>query len=168
MIKAPRDFARDLDMGDLILAHGDELRAIQQDVRALQQRVTEETIRGEIPIGQLLLLILVRGHPLEPSERRDHRQQQMQFGVFGYARLDEQGRDARIQARREPVDGHRPHKLLQLRGVVVAGGQRVPVSDEEKAFILVLQLDPVLQRAMIIAEVQLPGRAHAGEHPPVL
>ena len=65
----------------------------------------------------------------------------------------------------EVVDEHLPDVLLQLRGVLVARGQHVPVGDEEEALVLVLQLDPVAQRAVVVAEVQRPGGPHAGEHP---
>ena len=41
--------------------------------------------------------------------------------------------------------------------------QRVPVGDEEEALVVVLQADPVLQRAVVVAEVHRAGRAHAGE-----
>ena len=62
----------------------------------------------------------------------------------------------------------RPGVFLELRGVLVAGGQRMPVGDEEVAFVLILQLDPILERAVIVAEMQLTGRAHAGQHASVL
>ena len=51
-----------------------------------------------------------------------------------------------------------------LRGVGVVGGQRVPVGDEEIALVLVLQLDPVVQRAHVVAQVQLAGGAHAAQN----
>ena len=41
-------------------------------------------------------------------------------------------------------------------------GQRVPVRDEEQALELMLQPDPVLQHAVIMAEMQRASRAHAG------
>ena len=40
-------------------------------------------------------------------------------------------------------------------------GQSMPIGDEKKALIFVLQAHPVLQHAVIVAEVQLPGRTHA-------
>lgn len=43
-------------------------------------------------------------------------------------------------------------------------GERMPVSHEEKAFVLVLELDPVLQYAVIVAEMQAARGAHAGEN----
>ena len=49
-------------------------------------------------------------------------------------------------------------------GVFVAGRQRVPVGDEEIALVLVLQVDPVLERAVVVAEMQLAGGPHAGQN----
>ena len=43
------------------------------------------------------------------------------------------------------------------------GGERVPVGDEEQARMLVLQLHPVLQHAVVVAEMQCAGRAHPGQ-----
>src|SRR5438132_6060171 len=48
MIEAPRSLARQLDVRHLILAHRHVGGAIHQDVRALQQRVAEEAVGGEI------------------------------------------------------------------------------------------------------------------------
>jgi hypothetical protein len=44
----------------------------------------------------------------------------------------------------------------------------VPVGNEKKTFVLVLQFDPIFQRAMEIAQMQLPGGAHAGKDAPIL
>ncbi len=106
MIEAARDLARHLHVRHLVLAHRHEAPAIEQDVGALQQRVAEEAVGGEVLFLELLLLILVGRHALEPAERRDHRQQQMQLGVLGHVRLDEQRRDAGIEAGGQPVDQH--------------------------------------------------------------
>src|SRR6184192_2023604 len=166
MIEAPRGLARQLDVRHLILAHRHVGGAIHQDVRALQQRVAEEAVGGEILLFQLFLLILVARHALEPAERSDHRQQQMQLRVLGHVRLDEERRDSGVEARGQPVDEHLADVLLKRRRLVVAGGEHVPVGDEEEAVVLVLQLDPVAQRAVVVAEVQPTGGPHAGEDAP--
>ena len=44
------------------------------------------------------------------------------------------------------------------------GGERVPVGGEVQAFVLLLQLHPVLERAVVVADVHPAGRAHAREH----
>ncbi len=165
-IEAPRDLARDLDVCDLVLAHGHVHRPVQQDVRALQQRIAEEAVGGEVLVLQLLLLVLVRRDALEPAERRDHRQQQVQFGVLRHARLDEERRHGRIESRGQPVDHDLPREVLDLAGVLVAGRECVVVGYEEIAVVFVLQLRPVPQRAVIIAEVQAAGRTHPREHAP--
>ena len=82
----------------------------------------------------------------------------MQFRVLRHFRLDEQRGDARIQSRGQPIDHHAPGIFLEFGGVLIAGGQRMPVGDEEITFVLILQLDPILQRTVIIAQMQLPGR----------
>jgi phosphoribosylglycinamide formyltransferase 1 len=46
----------------------------------------------------------------------------------------------------------------------VVRGQRVPVGDEVEAVVLVLQPHPVLQRAVVVAQVHGAGGAHAGEN----
>src|SRR5690606_33842068 len=67
MIEAPRNLAGDLDMRDLIFADRHVRRAIQQDIRSLQQWITQEAVGGKVMIPQLRLLLLVRGHALEPT-----------------------------------------------------------------------------------------------------
>src|SRR5579862_12595 len=44
----------------------------------------------------------------------------------------------------------------------------MPVSDEEIALVLVLQVDPITQGAVVIAQMDLPGRAHTGQNTPGL
>ena len=41
---------------------------------------------------------------------------------------------------------------------------RLIVSDQEEALVLVLHLDPILQRAQIVSKMQLPGGPHSGEY----
>jgi hypothetical protein len=97
VVEAARDLARDLDVRDLVFADRHELRPVQQDVGALQQRIAEEPVGREILLLQLLLLVLVGRHPLQPAERRDHRQQQVQLGVLRHARLQEDRAGAGIE-----------------------------------------------------------------------
>ncbi len=49
-------------------------------------------------------------------------------------------------------------------GMLVIRGQRMPVGHEEEALVVSLQLYPVLERAMVIAQVQLARGSHAGQH----
>ena len=64
-------------MRDLVLSDGHEIGLIDQNVGGLQQWVAEESIGGEVFAGDVLLLLFVGGHALEPAERSDHREQQV-------------------------------------------------------------------------------------------
>jgi hypothetical protein len=164
-VEAAGDFTRDLDVRDLVFAHRNVHWPVQQDVRALQQRVTEKSVSRQIALFELLLLILVGRYTLEPAERRDHRQQQVQLSVLRNARLYKERRDRGVETGGEPVDNDRPRIALDRGRILVARRQRVVVGDEEVAVVLVLKLRPVLERAVVVSEVQAAGRAHAGKDP---
>ena len=97
---------------DLVLADRHVARPVDQDVGRLQQRVAEEAVGREVAVLQLLDLVLVGRHALQPAERRAHREQREQLGVLGQAALDEDRRALRVEARGEPVDHHLVDVLL--------------------------------------------------------
>jgi hypothetical protein len=68
VVETPRHLAGELDVGDLVLPHRHQAGSVGEDVRALEQRVAEETVGREVPLLQLLLLVLERRYPLEPPE----------------------------------------------------------------------------------------------------
>ena len=84
VVEAPRDLAGELDMRHLVLADRHLVGVVDEDVRALQQRVAEEPVGGQVALAQLLLLVLVARHALQPAERRHHGQQQVQLGMLGH------------------------------------------------------------------------------------
>ncbi|MNT80341.1 hypothetical protein D3C72_2197850 [compost metagenome] len=88
----------------------------------------------------------------------------MQLGVLWHLGLDEDGGLFRIDARGQPIDHHFPDRLLDDGDFVVVGGQRVPVGDHEVAVVAGLQLDPVLDHAVVVAQMQAARRAHAGKN----
>ena len=163
VIETPRDLARQLDMGDLVLADRDLAGLVHEDVRALEQRITEKTVGRKIALLELLLLVLVARHSLEPTQGRDHGEQQMQLGVLGHARLDEECCRARIDPGRQPVDHHLAGARRDDRGILVVRRQGMPVGDEEETLILVLQLQPVLQDTVIVPQMETARRTHPGE-----
>src|SRR5580700_663353 len=89
----------------------------------------------------------------------------MEFGVFGNLGLQEDYGLCEVEARRQVVDGDLDGIFGDGGGVRVIAGERVPVGDEVEAFVswIGLQLDPILQRAEIVADVQTSGGAHAGD-----
>ena len=126
--------------------------------------IAEEAVGREILVGELLLLVLVARHALEPGYGRNHRKQQVKLGVLGHMGLYEEYGLRRVDAGCQPVDGHFPYVLLHDFRRVVVRGERMPVGHEVQALELVLQPDPVLEDAVIVAQVQGPGRAHAGKN----
>ena len=92
--------------------------------------------------------------------------QEVFLRVFRDPGLYEERRDGGVEPGREPVDDHLPHHRVDVTRVLVAGRQGMQVGDEEVAVILVLQLRPVLEGAVVVAEVQAAGRAHSGQHAP--
>ena len=71
-----------------------------------------------------------------------------------------------VEAGGEPVGHHLVDRALDHLALFVVGRQRVPVGGEVEALVLVLQADPVLERAVLVAEVHRAGRAHAREDAP--
>ena len=160
MIEAARDLAGEFDMRHLVFTDRHLGGAVDQDIRALQQRITEKAVSAQVFFRELFLLILVGRHALQPAQRGDHRQQQMQLGVFRHSGLNEQRGACRIDAGSQPVHHHVPHILLDDLRRVVMRGQRVPVRHEEQAFVFVLHLHPIFQHTVVMAQVQTSGWAH--------
>src|SRR5664279_1642154 len=104
LVEPPRNFARQLHVWHLIFTDGDEVRLVQQDVGRLQQWISEKAIGAEVLVPEVLALLLVAGHALQPSQRRDHAEQQVQLGVLQHVRLDEQRAALGIEPGRKVVD----------------------------------------------------------------
>ena len=113
MIETARDLAGEFDVRNLVFADRYAIGTIDQDVCTLQQRIAEKTVGGKILVGQFFLLVLVRRNALEPSERRDHRQQQMQFRVLRHPRLDEQASPATDRRQRRASRPACPRRFVR-------------------------------------------------------
>ena len=89
----------------------------------------------------------------------------MEFGVFGNEGLLEDNGLLRVEAGGEIVGDDFDGVLRNRGGVGVVGGESVPVGDEVEAVVsgIILQADPVFQRAKIVADVEFTGGAHAAE-----
>ena len=90
---------------------------------------------------------------------------EMKLGVFGDERLLEDDRFLWVESRGEIVSDNFNCVLRDGGCVRVIARQRVPVGDEVETFVcgIVLQADPVLQRAKIVADVKFAGRPHSAE-----
>ena len=85
----------------------------------------------------------------------------------GMRLLDEERGFLGVDAGGQPVDDHVIDITLDavaVLPVLVLGGQGMPVGNEEEAVVRALQANPVFQRAVVVAQVQSAGRAHARKH----
>ena len=163
-VEAAGDLTGELDVRDLVGADGDEVGLVEQDVGGLKERVAEEAVGAQVFVVQLLLLVLVGGHALEPAEGREHAEERVEAVVLLDVGLAEDDGAAGVEAGGEEVECDLEDVLLHAAGVGVVGGEGVQVGDEEVAVVVVLEADPVVQRTHVVAEVKAAGGSHAGEY----
>ena len=105
----------------------------------------------------------VGGDAFEPAERRDHAEKKMEFSVFRDLGLLEEDGFGGVEARGQEIDGDLDGVFSDGGRVGIVAGEGVPVGNEVETFVgwIILQADPVLQRAEIVADVQFAGGTHA-------
>ncbi len=152
-------------MRDLVLPHRHERPAHDRDVHRLQDRVSEQAEVRDVALGHVAEPLLERRDALQPSERRDHAEQQRHLRHLGQVGLPVDDRARRIdpggqQVEHEPLDRGGQHL-----GAVVVRREHVPVRHEVEALVaLVLEADGVADVARPVTHMQRPGRSEAGQH----
>ena len=136
---------------------------VHHDVGSLQERIAEKTVGSEVALLQILDLFFVGGYALEPGKRRDHGEQQLQLGVLQHARLNEQGGFRGIEADGKPVDGDLQGVFGDRGRVFVMRRESMPIGDEEEALEFFLKLEPILESAKKMAQMETPGGPHAAQ-----
>ena len=164
-VEAANDLAADFEVARLVLAHRDQVGAVDGDVGRHEHRVTQEPVRGEVARPQRIDLVLVGRHAFQPAERRDHREVERELRVLRHARLQKDRGLLRVEPDRQPVENGVARVRGERLGVGIVGRQRVEVGDEEETSILpgVLKIDPVLDGSEVVAEVDAPGRSEPGQ-----
>src|SRR5262249_5023206 len=140
-----------------------EIRLIDEDIRGLQDRIAEKTVCAQISLLYLFLFFLISRIPLQPGDRNDHGEQQMQNCMLRNPRLHEYRGSLRIDASRKPIDQQLADELSDAAGIGIVRRECVPVRDKEIALELVLKAFPILQGAEIVAEMEQSARLHAAE-----
>ena len=163
-VELRRDVARQLEMLLLVLADGDVGRLIGEHVRGLEHRVGEQADARAFAV--LAGLVLPLRHAVEPAHPRSAGEQPFELGMRGDARLVEQRRAVGVDARGNERGGHLD-RVAGEHGGLDRDGDRVQVGEEEQTVIArlhaVLHRDPLLDRAQIVAEVEVAGGLDAGD-----
>ena len=151
------EVAGQLEVLALVLADRHEVRAVEQDVGRLEDRVGEQPDAGRA-LAALGGLVLELGHPAGLAEAGQALQHPAELGVAGHLALHEDRRARGVDAHREQLGGGAQGALAQhLR--VLLDGDRVQVGDEEERLVVLLQVHPLPQRAEVVAEVERVGRS---------
>ena len=159
-------------MWHLVHSHRYPLSFVDEDVSGLQDRVAEESI---VDLGDLGLIIGLdkpefprlffdRGVTEQPRRRRNHGEEQVQLSVLLDIGLAEDHRAHGVKTDAEPVDDHLLGTLTDYVSSDVAGGEGMPVGDEEKATVAILQAHPVGQGTVQVTQVKFAGWAKAADN----
>src|SRR6266513_369944 len=162
LVEATRDLARELDVGFLVAPDRNEVTLHDEDVGRLQHRVAEKAVGG-LRESMIAQLILQRRDALDPRDRDEPREEKMQLPDLRYESFQEVVDLLRIDADREVVDDVVADVLLDLAQAIETGREHVVVGDEQERVVGVLQLHTVGERADIVPDVELSGRAIARE-----
>ncbi len=145
----------------LILADRDKIRLIEQDVRRHQHRVGEQARRDVV--SMLLRLHLELRHAAQLAELRVAAEHPRKLRMCRHVRLDEHDVLLRVEAAGDIL-----RQLLQAAAAEIGRDlpdrDRVHVDDAVDAVILVLQRDPVFDRAHIRPKRQIAARLNAGKN----
>ncbi len=144
----------------LVLADRHMRRLIAEDVGGHQHRIGIEAEPGHVAV--LARLFLELRHPVEPAERRQAAEQPAEFGMRADHALVEDDAAFGVDAGGDIGGGDLARRMAQF-GRILRHRHRVQIDDAEDALEIVLQGDPVADRAEIIAEMQIAGRLDAGK-----
>ncbi len=161
VVEPDGDVPGDLDVLALIVADGDLIGVVEEDVRRLQRRVGEQSGGDEVatPFGRLVLELR---HPAQLAEADVALHQPRQLGVFGDVALHEHRGHVGIEADGEEDRGELDRALAD-DARLLGHGEGVEVDDAVEDLLLVLSRHPVAKRSEVGAEVGVAGRLHAGQ-----
>ena len=147
------DVAGDFDVLFLVLADGDEVTVVDEDVCGHEDGVGEQAvIGGEAASGFVFVAVAVfeHGHGCQRAE------DPCEFTDFGDIALAEERGFGWVEAAGEEVEGEVEDVGAEGFGVLETG-ERVVVGDEVEGVAFVLEGDGGLHHAEVVAEVQTAG-----------
>ena len=150
VVEPYRDIARELYVLLLIFAHGDLMRAVDQDIRRHQHGIGEEA--GVYVIRVLCGFILELGHAGKLAHVCGAAKQPRKLRVLVNVALDEERAPFGIDAAGDEQRRHRAGLLPQFVGIV-PHRKRVHIRDHIIAvFIILLHELPVAESPDVVAE----------------
>src|ERR1035438_6148127 len=158
-IEALGDVAGELEVLGLVFADRDNAGLVEQDVGGHEDRILKQAIADGFLFGGLNLVL---GHALQPADRGDAGEHPGELGVGWDGGLYHDGAGLRVDAGGQIDGGDLRNLGAKLRGFL-ENSDGVQVDDAEDAFVLVLDADPIFERAEVIPNVEIAGRLHAGE-----
>ncbi len=139
----------------VVLPDRDEMCPRQEDVGSLEHRVAKQSKGHPVEVG-CAGHILQAWDAFQTRDSHQHLENQVQFVGLRDRRLQKDRTFLRIDARGEVVQQHLADILLDRgdRFALGLGRQRMQVGDDEVTLILILELEPVGNRANIMTQVQ--------------
>ena len=142
----------------LILADGDVVGLIQQNIRRHEGRIGEEA--AVYIVGVLCAFVFELGHAAQLAEHGVAVEDPAQLRVLMHVALEEEHVLLRIKPAGDILRELGGGAAAQL-GRILAHGERVQVGHEIEAVKLVRKSSPVSYGAEVVAEVQVAGRLDA-------
>lgn len=119
---------------------------------------------GHVRAEALLLhLLLDSGVATQPGDGHEVQVVDGELGKLRDPGLDDDGGGRRIDPDREIVESHLEHVPSHQLGLLGVVGQRLYVGDQHVRRVRSLELDPILERADVVTEVQGAGGPVARE-----
>ena len=150
-VEAFGDVAGDLDVLALILADGNVVGVVEQDVGCLESGIGEQSGRDEVGLA-LGRLVLELGHSAEFSVGDGAFHDPTQLGVLGNVALHEDGGDIGVETHGEKGRSQFESALADDPGPV-GDRQSVEIDDAVERVAFVLARDPVPQSTQIVPEM---------------
>ena len=145
----------------LVVANGNQVGLVQQDIRSHQCRIGKQTAVDIL--GMLGRLVLELSHTAQLAEHGIAVQNPAQLSVLVNVGLDEEGVLLRVQAAGD-VLGQLLQSAAAQVGRVLTDGDGVQVRHKVEAVIFIGTLSPVLHSAEVRTQGHITGRLDAGKH----
>ena len=158
-IEALRDIAGEFQVLRLVVADGDDTRLVEQDIGGHEDGVLEEPVADGFLFGGLYLVLR---HAFEPADGRDAGEHPGELGVGGHGGLHHDGAILGVDSGGEIEGGDLIDFGAQF-GRILIDCDGVQVHDTENALVVVLDANPVFERAEVISDVKITGGLHSGE-----